>query len=442
MVYVCANCDAQYPKWVGRCNECGQWGTVSEQGVAAPPSARTKRTSSAAPAKPVSLTSNSAPADRLATGVEEVDRVLAGGFVRGSTVLLGGEPGIGKSTLALQLARRFAKTDRPTIYIAGEESLEQVGVRLERLGGSLPELKFLTETDAAVVAATLEHAKPAFAVVDSIQTLRDPELSAAAGTPNQVRASAGRIAAAVRASGTTALLVGQVTKTGAFAGPKAFEHAVDVVLMLEGDPTHAFRVLTASKNRFGGTEAVGVFDLKASGFVAIPDPSKVLTEHRSRAPGSVVVPVAVGARVILVEVQALTNPAGFGAPKRTTSGFDGQRLQVLLAVLERRAGVKVAAHDVYVNIAGGFRITDPGADLGVCLAVASARQDRPLPPEVTAMGEVGLGGEVRAVSRPDARRSEAKRLGFTRVLAPGGRHTTGTAVATLAEALAAAGLLA
>jgi DNA repair protein RadA/Sms len=395
------------------------------------------------PAATVDLSQVGSPGPRLPTGVGEVDRALSGGFVSGATVLLGGEPGVGKSTLALQLARRFAKMNRKALYVAGEESLDQVALRLKRLGGPLPNLRFLAETDAATVAATLASERPAFAVVDSVQTLKDPEVRGAAGTPAQVRASAGRIAATARATGIPVLLVGQVTKTGAFAGPKAFEHAVDVVLMLEGDPTHALRVLTAAKNRFGSTDEVGVFDLKESGFVPVPDPSKVLTEHRSRGAGSVVTPVTAGSRVFLVELQALTVPAALGAPKRTASGFDAKRLAVLLAVLERRAGIRCAAHDVYVNAAGGVRVDDPAADLAVCLAVASARLDRLLPPNLTAVGEVGLSGEVRAVARLEGRLKEARRLGFVRALTPKtrGRLPNGvTPVRTVAEALAAAGL--
>jgi DNA repair protein RadA/Sms len=442
-VYTCANCDAQYPKWVGRCSECGQWGTVHAEAAPVPAHSKSK-TPSVAPGATVDLTECAPSAPRRATGVSEVDRALDGGFVPGSTVLLGGEPGVGKSTLALQLARRFAKNGQSTLYVAGEESLDQVGLRLARLGGPLPALRFLGETDAAIVAATIAHEHPAFVVVDSIQTLRDPEVKAAAGTPAQVRASAGRVAAAARSSGCPALLVGQVVKSGAFAGPKAFEHAVDVVLMLEGDPTHAFRLLTATKNRFGGTEEVGVFDLTASGFVPIPDPSRVLLANRTAAAGSIVAPVAGGSRVFLVEIQALTHPAGMGAPKRTTSGFEAPRLSVLLAVLERRAGIATAAHDVYINVAGGFRVVDPAADLAVCLAVASARLDVALPADLTAVGEVGLGGEVRPVSRVAARLKEAKRLGLTRALVPKSERLAGASgairVATVLEALSAAGL--
>lgn len=441
-VYVCGHCDAQYPKWVGRCSECGFWGTV--EAVAAPP--RTAKSAPAeAPAPTVDLTRSESPGQRLATGVGEVDRALAGGFVPGASVLLGGEPGVGKSTLALQLARRFAKNGQKTLYVAGEESLDQVALRLKRLGGPLPALRFLGETDAATIAATLRHERPVFSVVDSIQTLRDPETRGAAGTPAQVRASAGRVAAAGREVGAAVVLVGQVTKSGAFAGPKAFEHAVDVVLMLEGDPTHALRLLSATKNRFGGTDEVGVFDLKESGFVPVPDPSRVLTEHRSRGAGSIVAPVSAGSRVFLVELQALTVPAGLSAPKRTTSGYDPKRLAVLLAVLERRAGIRVGAHDVYVNVAGGVRVEEPAADLAVCLAVASARLDRPVPPDLTAVGEVGLSGEVRSVSRVEARIAEARRLGFTQSVIPRPRGRTpsgGIAVRTLPEALSAAGLTA
>lgn len=422
-VYACTECGAQQPRWLGRCPECGGWSTLVEERAGAPDEARALLPEPAG-AKPRRLAEIDAGAvPRLGTGVAEVDRVLGGGLVPGSVVLLAGEPGIGKSTLALQLAASL-HTRRPVLYVAGEESPEQVRLRADRLG-RLPEgLVVVPEVRVEALAEPWREAAPALVLVDSVQSLRSERVESAPGSVAQVRECAALLASTAKAHGAALVLVGHVTKEGAIAGPRVLEHLVDVVLQFEGDRSHAFRLLRAQKNRFGSTQEVGVFHMTGTGLEAVANPSELfLAERRGGAPGSCIVPLLEGSRPMLVEIQALVAPAGYGTARRTSLGVDDARLALLLAVLDRRGGVDLVSRDVYVNAVGGVRIRDPGADLALALALASSRLDLALPDDAAACGEVGLGGEVRRVARLEPRVREAARLGFRHLLVPAGaRH--------------------
>jgi DNA repair protein RadA/Sms len=371
---------------------------------------------------------------RAPTGIGELDRVLGGGLVPGSVILLGGEPGIGKSTLALQLAARVREAGRPVLYVSGEESPEQIRLRAARLPDVPGELLVMAETRAEAIAPAWEKTGPALVLVDSIQTLQTERAESAAGSVAQVRECAALLAAAAKSSGAALLLIGHVTKEGMLAGPRVLEHLVDVVLTFEGDRSHPYRVLRASKNRFGSTQEVGVFSMGERGLEAVPNPSELfLAERRPGAPGSCIVPLLEGTRPILIEIQALVSPAAYGTGRRTAIGFDDGRLAMLLAVLARRGGVDVLGADVYLNVTGGVRAADPAADLAVALALASSRLDCPLPPDAVAVGELGLGGEVRRVRHLEARVREAARLGFRQLLVPRGASSPEPGTADVAR---------
>jgi DNA repair protein RadA/Sms len=420
-IYACTECGAQQPRWLGRCPECGGWSTLVEERAA--PDAEPRELIPREPhaAKPRRLAEIDADAvPRLETGIAELDRVLGGGLVPGSVVLLAGEPGVGKSTLALQLAAGI-DARRPVLYVAGEESPEQIRLRADRLP-SLPEtLVVLAETCVESLAEPWRELLPSLVLVDSVQTLRSERVESAPGSVAQVRECAALLAATAKSLGTALVLVGHVTKEGAIAGPRVLEHLVDVVLALEGDGFHAFRLLRAHKNRFGSTQEIGVFHMGGVGLEPVPNPSELfLAERRAGAPGSCIVPWLEGSRPMLVEIQALVAPAGYGTARRTAIGVDDARLALLLAVLDRRARVDLLSRDVYVNAVGGVRIREPGADLALALALASSRLDIALPPDAAACGEIGLGGEIRRVARLDARVAEAARLGFRQLLVPAG----------------------
>jgi len=424
--FVCTECGAQQPRWLGRCPGCGAWSSLVEEplgtpaGEAAAPSDLLGLDPSAASAKAVPLREVDADAaPHLETGIAELDRVLGGGLVPGSVVLLGGEPGIGKSTLALQLAQRLGARGLPVLYVTGEESLEQVRLRASRLGEIGPALVAIAETRVEALSGPWRELQPALVIVDSIQTLRTERIESAPGSVAQVRESAALLAATAKAHRAALLIVGHVTKEGTLAGPRVLEHLVDVVLNFEGERSHAFRLLRGSKNRFGSTQEVGVFTMGETGLEAVENPSELfLAERHQGAPGSCIVPVLEGTRPLLVEVQALVAPAGYGTARRTCLGIDDARVALLLAVLDRRTAIDLVGSDVYVNVTGGVRVTEPAADLAVALALASSRLDRAVPPDVAACGEVGLGGEVRRAGRIDLRLREAARLGFRRVLVP------------------------
>jgi DNA repair protein RadA/Sms len=427
-IFACTECGAQQPRWLGRCPECGSWSTLVEERVGADAAAAPDLLRSD-PAVPASKPRRLAEVDttaipRLATGSAELDRVLGGGLVPGSVVLLAGEPGVGKSTLALQLAAGV-RSRRPILYVSGEESPEQVRLRADRLPALPEDLVVLAETGVEALAGPWRELAPALVLVDSIQTLRTERVESAPGSVAQVRESAALLAATAKAHGTALVLIGHVTKEGAIAGPRVLEHLVDVVLYFEGDRGHAFRVLRARKNRFGATNEVGVFSMSDAGLEVVANPSELfLAERRSGTPGSCIVPLLEGTRPILVEIQALVAPAGYGTARRTSIGVDDGRVSLLLAVLDRRSGVDLIGRDVYVNAVGGVRVGEPGADLALALALASSRLDTPLPDDVAACGEVGLGGEIRRVARTDLRVREAARLGFRRVLLPAGAPET------------------
>lgn len=414
-MYVCSHCDAQAKKWTGRCLECGAWGTVAE-GAPAPKAAGAATPGKAQPSKPLVDAAAQGPKERLTTGNGEIDRVLGGGFVRGSLVLLSGEPGVGKSTLVAQIAGQLA-AKAAVLYISGEESAPQLADRFRRLGADAAGVRTLEPFPLETLIASIEKEKPAVAVIDSVQTLSSESVEGTPGSPTLVRYAANALLELAKRSGVTILLIGQVTKDGMVAGPKTLEHLVDSVLSLEGDPVHAYRLLRASKNRFGSTDEVGVFEMTAGGLRAVENPSAKFLEERAAVPGSVITATVEGSRVFLVEVQALVEKTSYGTPVRRASGFDGNRLQMLCAILSKRANMKLAEQDVFVNVIGGLALEEPAADLAVCAAIVSAARGTTTEPTVY-VGEVGLGGEVRSVPFLERRLAEAKRLGIEHAVTP------------------------
>jgi DNA repair protein RadA/Sms len=448
-VYRCQACGFQAGKWYGRCPDCGAFNTVVEE---RPASARPGgagfggriRAGGGPVTAPVRL-AEVAPggADRVKTGIAELDRVLGGGVVAGSLVLIGGDPGIGKSTLLLQASRALAGAGGPVLYVSGEESAAQVKLRADRLGLAAPDLYLLAETALEVVEAQVAALAPRALIVDSIQTVHLSDLESAPGSVSQVRECGGRLMALAKGRNIAVFLVGHVTKEGALAGPRVLEHLVDTVLYFEGERHAAYRVLRAVKNRFGSTNEIGVFEMTDRGLVEVANPSALFLAERPRGvPGSVIVAALEGTRPLLLELQALVTPAHFGTPRRTVLGADYNRVCLLLAILEKRAGFPLQAQDVFVNVAGGARCQEPAADLGLALAAASSYAERPLPPDVIVLGEVGLTGEVRAIGGLEPRLREAAALGFGAALVPrsglaaGTRYPlTVTGVDTLAEAI-------
>jgi DNA repair protein RadA/Sms len=422
-VYVCTECGTQQPRWLGRCPGCGAWQSLVEEPLGDAAGAAADLLEAKPPrgdGRAIPLASVSAEAaPRSVTGIAELDRVLGGGVVPGSVILVGGEPGIGKSTLCLQLALAIEARGGTVLYVTGEESLEQVRLRAARLGTLGDRVLALAETRVEALAKPWRDAKPNLVLIDSIQTLRTERVESAPGSVAQVRECAALLAATAKTHGTALVLVGHVTKEGTLAGPRVLEHLVDVVLSFEGERGHPFRLLRATKNRFGSTQEVGVFTMGERGLEVVENPSELfLAERHAGAPGSCIVPVLEGSRPMLLEVQALVAPAGYGTARRTCLGIDDARVALLLAVLDRRSDVDLLSRDVYVNVAGGVRVAEPAADLAVALALASSRLDLPLPPDVAACGEIGLGGELRRVARLEERLREAARLGYGRVLVP------------------------
>jgi DNA repair protein RadA/Sms len=416
-IWRCGQCSRVEAKWAGRCPECGEYGTFVEEVSAG--AGASSRASGAV--RPVRLSEVATAGDRrLASGIDEFDRVLGGGLVRGSLVLLGGEPGIGKSTLLLQVADSLARSGARVLYACGEESPAQVKMRAERLGCA-GDIGLLPVTDVSLVeSAALEDACDVL-IVDSIQTMFDPDAPGTPGSVGQVRASTARLTRVAKDHGVTTLVVGHVTKEGAIAGPRVLEHMVDTVLYFEGDRDHAFRIVRAVKNRFGSISEIGVFEMAEEGLRVVSNPSAALLAHRpAGVSGSAVMAAMEGSRPVLVEIQALVSPSYLQMPRRLATGIDPQRLLQVLAVLERRAGLAFGQHDVYVSVAGGVRISEPAADLPLALALASARRDGPLPAALASFGEIGLAGEVRPVAHSDARVREASRLGLTMVAAASG----------------------
>ncbi len=417
-LYRCESCGAAFPKWMGRCTSCLAWSSLVEEVTAS----GSKRASSTRPGSSSALPVTAIEADkhpRVSTGVAEFDRVLGGGAVRGGITLIGGDPGIGKSTLLLQALSGMAAKGNRCLYISGEESAAQTASRARRLGATSEHLLVLAENDLAVIEEVIAAEKPVALVLDSVQTVRSPALESAAGTVSQLREVAARVVERAKKNDICAFVIGHVTKDGALAGPKVLEHLVDTVLAFEGEHGHAFRALRALKNRFGSSTEVAVFEMTSDGMREVPNPSAMfLAERPKGATGSVVAATAEGSRAMLVEVQALVSTFTNGPGRRNANGIDSQRLSMLLAVLERRAGYQLGSADVFVNVAGGARVEEPAIDLALILALASSVRDRPVAEDLVIFGEVGLAGEVRGVSRAAQRFAEASAMGFRRALVP------------------------
>jgi DNA repair protein RadA/Sms len=407
---------------LGRCTDCGTWGSlVEEQALSSAAQDRPAWGAASGQQKPILLREVEATSEsRRKTGIQELDRVLGDGVVHGSLVLIGGDPGIGKSTLLLMAIDRLAK-DRAALYVSGEESLRQTKMRAERLGVSSPNLHLFAETDLEKILAAAEKLAPGALVIDSIQTMFLAELGSAPGSVSQVRECAGRLMSYAKKTGVPTFLVGHVTKEGSIAGPRVLEHMVDTVLYFEGERGHPFRVLRAHKNRFGSTNEIGVFEMKGAGLIEVADPSALfLAERPKNASGSVVTSTLNGTRPILVEVQTLVAPTGYGTARRTAIGVDSNRVALLAAVLEKKEGVQLVGCDIFVNVAGGMQLTEPASDLAVCAALVSSLRNLPLNPQTLVLGEVGLAGEVRAVGQVEPRLAEARKMGFKRVIMPKG----------------------
>ena len=411
-VFVCGECGYETPRWMGRCPQCGSWNTIVEE-------ERVSLKAPSAPMKAVPLKDVSAQAgSRTSTGIDELDRVLGGGLTSGMTVLIGGSPGIGKSTLLLQCADNLSKVG-PVLYASGEESRHQIRLRADRLGLG-GEVLLLCENAVESILSEAEGRKAAFLIIDSIQTMFTEDAPPSPGSVTQIRGSAAKFTRFAKETGTPVFLVGHVTKEGALAGPKVLEHIVDTVLYFEGDRQEGLRLLRSEKNRFGSTNELGVFEMTDKGMAPVPDPSGLFLSAARTAPGCAVGCVLEGSRPLLAEVQALLCPSVYGSPRRTAVGMDVPRFNMLLAVLERRAGLRLSDKDAYLSVAGSLRLQDRGADLAAVLAVASACYDKPVPPHTAAIGEVGLTGDVRPVGQMNARLKECLRLGYTSVLVPEG----------------------
>jgi DNA repair protein RadA/Sms len=418
-VYICQSCGYQSRKWLGRCPECEQWSSFVEERMAErgqPTQGRDNKLM----LRPMAITEVSADeGERLPTGLAELDHVLGGGVLPGVVVLVGGDPGIGKSTLLLQIAGHMSHAGYSVLYISGEESAKQTRLRADRVSALSDRLLILPDTSLERILDQIEQLRPQIVVVDSVQTLSSEQLQAGAGSISQVREVTGRLVEMAKTHSIATFLVGHVTKDGALAGPKVLEHMVDCVLYFEGDASHAFRILRAAKNRFGSVNEIGVFEMDKDGLREVRNPSQLfLSERPENTSGSVVVCTLEGTRPLLIEVQALASPSPLAMPRRVSTGFDVNRVALLIAILEKRLGLHLHGEDVYLNVAGGMRVTEPAVDLGVAAAIASSFRDRPLDPRTVIMGEVGLGGEVRAIPHLETRLREAAKLGFQNAVIP------------------------
>ena len=446
-VFTCQACGYRVPKWMGKCPECGQWDTLVEETVRTSIQGRSMTMPGEERAQPVPIGSVETTAEeRLFAGISEFDRVLGGGVVLGSMVLIGGDPGIGKSTLMLQALYGFAREKRKVLYVSGEESVLQLSIRSRRLGTDSDHLMVVSEIDLEAILTMVAELKPTILVVDSIQTMFNSDLTSAPGSVSQVREATLRLMLMAKKTGVVVFIIGHVTKEGTIAGPRLLEHMVDTVLYFEGDRNHIYRVLRAVKNRFGSTNEIGVFEMTGAGLDEIINPSAVfLTERSDNAPGSIVTCAMEGTRPILVEMQALTSSTSFGTPRRTILGLDHNRVALLAAVMEKKLGMHLIGHDIFMNVAGGVKVDEPAADLGIVAAVASSFLDRPVRAGTVVLGEVGLTGEIRGVSQIDTRVAESKKMGFTRCILPenslersrAGNKITVLGVSTVTEAVEA-----
>jgi DNA repair protein RadA/Sms len=419
VVYACQNCGYQSPKWLGKCPDCNQWNTLVEERLerAAHPRGEISL-SSKEEAAPIGAISTAAEG-RLLSGIGEFDRVLGGGLVPGSVVLIGGDPGIGKSTLLLQAFAALSQNGLVSLYVSGEESPRQIKMRAERLGVTSPSLLILSETSLERIIEQIKKLKPSILVIDSIQTLFSSNLPSAPGSIGQVRECSGAIIVLTKKIGLSTFVIGHVTKDGSLAGPRVLEHMVDTVLYFEGEGGHSFRILRAVKNRFGSTNEIGVFEMKEAGLQEVDNPSELfLSERPLQVAGSAVVCSMEGTRPILVELQALVSPSFLAVPRRTTIGVDHNRVALLVAVLEKKMGIKLFNQDIFVNVAGGVHVEEPAVDLGIIAAVASSYQDKPLDAKTVLFGEVGLAGEIRGIAQAEARVKESAKLGFKRCVLP------------------------
>ncbi|WP_322865670.1 DNA repair protein RadA [Aquicoccus sp. G2-2] len=423
--FTCSSCGARSNKWSGRCEACGEWNTIVEEvPLSSGPARKTLGNARGRTVALSALDTEELPPPRTTSGIDELDRVLGGGLVPASAILVGGDPGIGKSTLLLQAAAAFSRKGLKTIYVSGEESSAQVRMRADRLGLKAAPVKLATETNLRNILTTLEAERPALAIIDSIQTMWADNVESAPGSVSQVRSAAHELTNFAKRMGVSVVLVGHVTKEGQIAGPRVVEHMVDTVLYFEGERGHQFRVLRAVKNRFGPADEIGVFEMTGGGLAEVLNPSALfLSERGEPSPGSAVFAGIEGTRPVLVEFQALVAPTPHSQPRRTVVGWDGGRLAMILAVLEARCGVPFAGLDVYLNVAGGMKITEPAADLAVAAALLSAREDTALPSEAVIFGEISLSGALRAVNQTENRLKEAQKLGFTSAIMPSGGKT-------------------
>lgn len=452
-MYVCSQCGYETPRWLGRCPDCGSWNTLEEQQAAPESKLPGKKIRRAPGTDAEALRIDLIPdesSERRSCGIGELDRVLGGGLVAGSLVLVGGDPGIGKSTLLTQVCANLADAGETVLYVSGEESARQIKMRANRLGASGAGFYVLSENDVNGVSKRMEQLSPSVMVIDSIQTMYLPEIASAPGSVSQVRECASLLMRLAKNSGCSVFLVGHVTKEGSIAGPRILEHMVDAVLYFEGDRQHQYRLLRAVKNRFGSVNELGMFEMASEGMIEVPNASEALLSERAHdASGCVVMAAMEGSRPFLTDVQALVATTVFGNPRRMASGMDQGRLALLLAVMEKRAGFRLYDKDVYINIAGGMSITEPAADLALCAAVASSFKNRPIDSDCSVIGEIGLAGEIRAVPQAERRIAECARMGFQRIILPkanlrsvrSDHGATLIGVETVAEAIAALGLI-
>jgi DNA repair protein RadA/Sms len=431
-IYICQSCGYQSSKWLGRCPECEQWSSFVEERTSIR-SQRQQGRGDPSGVTPVAITHVSADeGERLLTGIEELDRVLGGGALPGMVVLVGGDPGIGKSTMLLQVAGYMSRVGHVVLYISGEESAKQTRLRADRVSALSERLLILPETSVERILAHIDQLRPQLVIVDSVQSLSSEQLQSGAGSISQVREVTARLVDLAKTESIATFLVGHVTKDGALAGPKVLEHMVDCVLYFEGEASHAFRILRAVKNRFGSINEIGVFEMAKDGLREVRNPSQLfLSQRPEETSGSVVVCTLEGTRPLLIEVQALASPSPLAMPRRVATGFDVNRVALLIAILEKRLGLHLHGEDVYLNVAGGIRVTEPAVDLGVATAIASSFRDRPIPSRTVIMGEMGLGGEVRAIPQLEARLREAEKLGFQQAVIPEPNRPLGTLGGTL-----------